>query len=92
MRSFIRTVRTQALTSIVERGAMFWEAAELGAASWFLVEVCSVDAKPVERWVTTSTRCAARRLLGRGQRRLVQPYGQSPRRTRGHAACRGYRS
>ena len=60
MRSFIRTVRTQALTSIVERGAMFWEAAELGASSWFVVEVCSVDEKAVERWVTTSIRTAVR--------------------------------
>ena len=60
MRSFIRTVRTEALTSIVERGAMFWDSAELGASSWFVVEVCSVDDKAVERWVTTSIRTAVR--------------------------------
>ena len=54
MRSFIRTVRIHELTSIVERGAKFWEAVQLGASSWFVVEVCSVDEKIVERWVTTS--------------------------------------
>jgi hypothetical protein len=37
---------------------MFWEAAELGASSWFVVEVCSDDEKAVERWVTTSIRIA----------------------------------
>jgi hypothetical protein len=65
MRSFIRTVRTEALTSIVERGAMFWEAAELGASSWFVVEVCSVDDKAVERWITPSIRKAVQLQKGR---------------------------
>ena len=64
MRSFIRTVRTEALTSIVERGAMFWEAAELGASSWFVVEVCSVDDKAVERWITPSIRKAVQLQKG----------------------------
>jgi hypothetical protein len=60
MRSFIRTVRIHELTSIAERGAKFWEAAELGASSWFVVEVCSADEKAFERWVTTSIRTAVR--------------------------------
>lgn len=33
---------------------MFWESAELGASSWFVVEISSVDEKVVYRWITTS--------------------------------------
>lgn len=59
MQSFIRTVLGHEVTRIAERGARFWDSAEIRASTWYLVEGCSEDGTDFHRWVTTSIRRAA---------------------------------